>query len=371
MKINDNSSLLIALLYLFYFLAQAIAITDLIKAEKLHSKFSPSRAARNKDSKPNKLQKRTMSVEKGEKYDWAVALLRGSDGNAVASSVSFVLSLAVLFWAIFSVDMSKEQRLIATLTVFYLMSSTFTLSKTIRDWQMSKVLEMPLLAGSDAWFWQCIISFLVAFLACIYSALVVEAPEIEIELESFRISKEPIGFLIIGLSFALSSTLSLAKLVRDRQDAAYFEEETTVDYGYKHIAQLITEGNSIYGNAIWALFIFDIAAFLYSIQRFHLSNERMDLLVLGAAFIIYACFLLAKAVRDNESKHEVLHPTTMHWFMYAVAPVIAFGFTMEGLMEIPFSVEQKSFMTIIIVCIMSITFSLAKAIRDRQEVSWL
>jgi len=109
MKINDNSSLLIALLYLFYFLAQAIAITDLIKAEKLHSKFSPSRAARNKDSKPNKLQKRTMSVEKGEKYDWAVALLRGSDGNAVASSVSFVLSLAVLFWAIFSVDMSKEQ----------------------------------------------------------------------------------------------------------------------------------------------------------------------------------------------------------------------------------------------------------------------
>lgn len=108
----------------------------------------------------------------GNKIEAANLLLHGSEGYAVASSISFVVSVAILFWAILSVEMSREQRVIATLTVFYLISSTFTLAKTIRDWQMSKVIEMPLLAGTVAWFWQCVISFVVALLACMYAALV-------------------------------------------------------------------------------------------------------------------------------------------------------------------------------------------------------
>lgn len=310
-----------------------------------------------------------------EKYHFAVKLLRGSEGYRAASLISFSTSIAVLFWAIFSVEMSKEQRVISTLTVFYLVSSTFTLAKTIRDRQMSKAIDFPLLAGTAGWFWQCVISFCVAFLSCVYAALVVEAPEIAIDIgtKSIRSQKEPIGFLLIGLSFALSSTLSMAQMVRDRQDALYYLEDKNTDAEAKQQSLLnLVKGSQIfYGAAIWSLFLFDVVAFLYSVSRFHLSNERIDLLILGVSFVVYACFILAKAIRDNLSKEDVLHPTAAHWFMYVVAPIVAMGLTMAGLLEIPLSLEQKAFMVLNIVCIMSVTFSLAKVVRDRQEVERL
>lgn len=120
----------------------------------------------------------------------------------------------------------------------------------------------------------CLYSYRCAFFS-------VEAPEIVIQFgnKSITESKEPIGFLLIGLSFALSSTLSLAKLVRDRQDAEYFANQK--DVKSDQIATLIKEAHSIYGKAIWVLFIFDVAAFCYSIHRFQMSHERLDLLILG------------------------------------------------------------------------------------------
>ena len=99
--------------------------------------------------------------------------------------------------------------------------------------------------------------------------------------------------------------------------------------------------------------------------------KHLDLLIIGVTFIVYSCRVLSKAVCDNMSTHEVLHPSPTHWFMYVVAPIIAFFFTMEGLLQIPLTEEQKTFMVVTIVCVMSITFSLAKVIRDRQETSWL
>lgn len=298
----------------------------------------------------------------------------------MASTSSFLISLAVLYWAVMRLEMSREQRVIATLTVFYLISSTFTLAKTMRDVQMAKIMDLPILAGTPAWFWQCVLSFVMAFLSCVYAALVVEAPEIVVQFgnKSITQSKEPIGFLLIGLSFALSSTLSLAKLVRDRQDAKYFFGTTTFSgensnnaITAEQVATLIKESHGVYGKTIWVLFLFDAAAFLYSLWRFNLTQERVDLLVLGSTFLVYACFVLAKAVRDNQSSHKVLHPTLMHWIMYAGAPVVAFLFTMEGILEIPLSEEQKIFMVITIFCVMSVTFSLAQVVRDGQEIGWL
>lgn len=305
-----------------------------------------------------------------QRLQTTISLLHGTDGYALASTASFLISLAVLYWAIVRVDMSREQRVISTLTVFYLISSTFTLAKTIRDWQMSRIVHLPILAGTSAWFWQCVISFAIAFVACVYAALVVEAPEIVVHLHNKSIteSKEPIGFLLIGLSFTLSSTLSLAKLVRDRQDAQYFTNSANVTP--EQVATLIRDSHGIYGKAMWALFLFDAAAFMNSLWRFNLTQERIDLLVLGSTFLVYACFVLAKAIRDNKSSHEVLHPSLVHWIMYASAPLVAFFFTMEALLEIPLSEEQKIFMVITIFCIMSVTFSLAKAVRDGQEISW-
>ena len=208
----------------------------------------------------------------------------------------------------------------------------------------------------------------------IYAALVVEAPEIIIEFEkkTLTTSKEPIGFLLIGLSFALSSTLSLAKLVRDRQDATYFENnKITITGHHKPITTLMERSHNVYGFATWVLFILDCIAFFYSVQRFNLTQERSDLLILGISFLVYSCFILSKAVRDNLSTNTTLHPSSTHWIMYVVAPFIALFFTMEGLWEIPLEVEQKVFMVITIVCIMSVTFNLAKVVRDRQEIIWL
>eukprot|EP00977_Amphora_coffeiformis_P011416 scaffold2765_cov165-Amphora_coffeaeformis.AAC.10 len=129
--------------------------------------------------KNNNIQ--TVKMSPNDRMQTALSLLHGSEGYAIASTGSFLISLGILYWAIILVKMSREQRVIATMSVLYLISSTLTLAKTMRDWQMSNIIQLPILAGTNDWFWQCVISFAIAFVSCVYAVLVVEAPEIIVQ----------------------------------------------------------------------------------------------------------------------------------------------------------------------------------------------
>jgi hypothetical protein len=286
-------------------------------------------------------------------------LLRGTNGYATETILSFCLALVIIVVGTFYIDLSREHRVIAILSVLYLVSSTFTLAKQVRDALMSRVLNVSLLAGTEQWALQCTISFIIALIATIYAAF------------SLRVERTTRGFVLIGLSFAMSSTVSLAKMVRDHSDADYFEALDTNTENYNQMAHLLWSSHELYSHLIWGFFIFDVVAFVYALNEFKMSAERMDFLALGATFMVYASLLLAKAVRDKDSKDELLHPSSAHWFMYITAWLLSVGLLLHTILALlPIANEKRAFLTLETICLLSATFNLAKSVRDKEEILW-
>lgn len=169
-----------------------------------------------------------------EVYASLADLLRGTHGYAIATTLSFCLALALVFFGIYYINLSHEHRVVCGLSVLYLVSSTFTLAKQLRDSLMAKILAVSLLAGTEQWSFQCNVSFGISLLATLYAAF------------TMKIDRTIRGFVLIGLSFALSSTISLAKMVRDHSDADYFETLEYNEDNYENMASLVWGTHAMY-----------------------------------------------------------------------------------------------------------------------------
>ena len=93
------------------------------------------------------------------------------------------------------------------------------------------------------------------------------------------------AFLIVGFLFCASSSLTLAKTIRDNRD-----EQVDTDLWIVHV---------------WIAFALAICVTLWGLIRIDLDVWKKGYFVASALFLISSTFVLAKTVRDNQES-EIL-----------------------------------------------------------------
>ena len=207
-----------------------------------------------------------------------LALLRGSQGYHIASLLSFALSIVVVLVGIFSLEVTREQKLLAVISTLFLISTTFTLAKTMRDQLQASLWDDPLLAGTTSWLVQCCVSFGIAIVANGYTALSLDTTW------SIR------SFVLLGFGFALSSSVSLAKLVRDQQDADCFAARMTTPAStsslpppsvpsssfngaasFESIRMVLRQTLGVHLPIAWGFFVVNLLSFFGALFQFDLN----------------------------------------------------------------------------------------------------
>lgn len=257
------------------------------------------------------------------------------------------------------------------LAVFFCISQSFTLSKTVRDWQLA---DMPgfgqakFIRGSNAWYFQVWTSFVVATGLSFYLLSSV-ASESEWSGDG--------GFFVIATAFALSATLALAKAVRDRSDAAVFEElnqRLPAGVTRREVLQSITatcRGTS--GNTLATFVSFVLSVFLtlhaaHSMEEFSFERFVMTFIPL-LLWMMYSSFMLAKLIRDTQDPDadHGNHPAYKFMVYISFALSIAFAFGFVHVMEL--SLAKTRFLYTGLLFVLASVLSFAKLVRDKQELA--
>lgn len=116
------------------------------------------------------------------------------------SWAAFLLAVGLVGWGIEGLAVDAWVRSFLGLGAFGLVSATFTLSKTLRDNQYRRV-------DSGAWIFQVWMAFLVTLLAVSIGTY---------HLPGERWEK---GFVGLGVLFLTAASFTLAKTIRDNQEA--------------------------------------------------------------------------------------------------------------------------------------------------------
>ena len=182
------------------------------------------------------------------------------------------------------------------------------------------------------------------------------------------------GFQVVCSLFALSATLSLAKAVRDRTDAAAFLElDANLGGGPPSRADVLralkvlvqgTAGNTVV--AVSALAISASSAIFGAMQMEGVTLERSVAFTSLTVFMMYAASMLAKLIRDRQAGVPGNHAA--YQFLvgagFAVSVAATFGFVHSmGLSE-----SQSQFLYTCLVFVLSSVLTVAKFVRDRQEL---
>lgn len=114
--------------------------------------------------------------------------------------ISFIVAIGLCAIAIWNMPSESLDRAFAAIGMFFVLSSTFTLSKTLRDNQEQKI-------DTQGWIFQVWIAFLVS-----------------VTLTGWGIYRMQIGdwqkwFVVASCLFLLSSAFTLAKTMRDKHEA--------------------------------------------------------------------------------------------------------------------------------------------------------
>ena len=154
-------------------------------------------------------------MQANDQYADAVRLLYGSHGYFASVIISFVVAVGAVVWGIYTADIPPAARNLGSMATFFLISTTFTLAKTIRDSFVAD-LGIPghqIIRGTVGWRLQCWAFFIVAFYHSFFS------------VHSLDILYETKYFIYTGLLFTLNAAINLAKQTRDREDAKFWEAE--------------------------------------------------------------------------------------------------------------------------------------------------
>lgn len=137
-----------------------------------------------------------------------VIVKRDTSAWRIQTWLSFGLAFAVCFVGVWNLNGEGLERALTTVSLFFLLFTTFTLSKTLRDNQQEQV-------DTQSWIIMNWLGFGVA------SALTAWG--------FFRMNIDfwQKGFLIAGSLFLLSSAFTLAKTIRDAADADLVESESS------------------------------------------------------------------------------------------------------------------------------------------------
>lgn len=196
-------------------------------------------------------------------------------------------------------------------SLLFATTMVMTISKTVRDRFITSLKNPPpghlWIRGNLPWFLLNICMFLVSI------GLTVHA------VTTLNISGEDQYGLIMSLYFMMSSAASLAKVVRDRQDAALWE--TSLQHTQEVF--ILARGTLPFVVMILLGFMFASISSLVLVWISDKLEVAMRIALTGiAAFQMYAGFMLAKTVRDAGSS-KVTSPTQTTWALVIVGFVVA------------------------------------------------
>ena len=145
------------------------------------------------------------------------------------------------------------------------------------------------LEGTQQYQLQCYLAFALAFLGMLFGVYNMELP---IERK---------GFLAMGFLFLTASSFTLAKVIRDRQEADKLEHlsRSGVIQGSERMIRSLRGTNHWY-LLVLAAFIVPVIFLGYGVFIMPVSFESKNYIVMVGLFLISATFNLAKNVRDRE-----------------------------------------------------------------------
>lgn len=179
------------------------------------------------------------------------------------------------------------------------------------------------------------------------------------------------GFSIIASAFALVSSLTYSKSVRDWHDAdALNQFEANSDAVKTEIILAVARGstaNFCVCVAGFAVALGSSLSGLWMLPEEQLSQERKGFILIAILFLTYSAFSLAKLTRDSLIP-ALWKRTSLAWCCCVViAFILAIALSFGGVEKMTIAIEQKRFFQVGMLFILATTISLAKMVRDRDE----
>lgn len=244
-------------------------------------------------------------------------------------------------------------------------------AKTVRDVQLADLFPdvpwMHVVHGTPLWQAQAVVAALVAVLAPFATVLhASKAADWSGEL----------GFLMLALSFLVSSTLNVTKATRDRSDADFFELRLPLPSTPAGVTALrasldqITAGTSAFILLNGLSLVCSFVATLAGVYNYpNLVIERKALVTVGIFFMAYAAFQAAKVTRDLHSSDPGMreHLNTGYTFAtyggFALSLALLFG----ALLLMPITPAQRKFCATGSAYVLASTLAFAKLLRDGED----
>jgi len=300
----------------------------------------------------------------------ALSLLRGTRMNGAQACLAFFGSLSLCVYGSHVSEMPVAEKKFFGLAVFFMVAQGFTLAKTYRDRELADLLSsvptmrasVIALRGTQVWFLQVVVSFAIAIAFSFHTLLTAVG-------DGDRTGDA--GFAIYSAAFALVSTLSFSKSVRDHADAQMLEQVDMHDHDKFQKIITASYGSSANLVVVCAGLFLAILSTIWgalSMTDDVLSIERKGFVVIAALFMMTSSFHLAKLIRDlaDPVLAKDLHFAFMVLVCVSFAVACAIGFGGVQMMTIP--EPKRRFLTNGLLFMLSSTLSTAKLVRDRAEV---
>lgn len=283
----------------------------------------------------------------------AIALLRGSPEALFQNWASFVLGCLLIMG-----NAGMGNAMDAAQPALFMIFSGLVLAAAVRDTQLTQMPNAPEFArfaggAPERQFlaWAGFIS------ACFFTVIWLVNVEKDTE--------EKIALWMSTL-MTLGSTLSLAKITRDRHDATVWCLQPADQQ--RNILDLC-RGTSANTFAVWFTTIVALAAMAWGIVQAKCSAEARILFALATLFNVHASFTLAKTVRDANDPVLGGRITSMHkmysWGGFFAALIICSA----GIYWVDVDITTRQYMTTGIFFVAGSSLNLAKNVRDNEEAN--
>ena len=307
--------------------------------------------------------------------------LKGSNANYLQTVLFWVLSMAAVWFGILNYDYGENAttdrkflKQFMILSLGFMLNAIFNLSKLIRDTLISD------LYAKEEWTYftrGTISSRVQTYFAFAIALYVPFQTVIKVSKDDAKWTGE-LGFLLLGLLFSIQTSMNLAKVVRDYNDAVYFEQKiqkNNVDIGKTiGIMKKVKVGTHAFVLVNVISTIISSYSLLSAVYNFDdMGIDRKLLIVVGVFLMMYAAVMLSKLVRDFVSPIEDVRKSIT--FGYVVVIVLGFLLGLAFSLGVAYglhdmkkiSTSKFKFIFVGELYILTSVFSVSKLVRDATE----
>jgi len=239
----------------------------------------------------------TRGASPQEHWQRSMKLLRGTFGNYVNCWTSFVASLIISCAGFVLMADTAEVRALPFYATLFLISQCMNIAKVSRDQQMAAVggadiVEFEFLRPTRAYTFQ-VVAFFLASVACVVHSLF-----------AIDVNDQWRGTLTLSMLWIMTSSLCLAKTVRDQRDS-WLWDQLPEEKRAMHVERIAiaAAGSLPYKLLVWASVLISISlsmVWLWAGPEYKdMPTATKGLMTLCFPFCAVCAFHLAKLVRDR------------------------------------------------------------------------